>query len=247
MSSASQITADAVTWAFDQLGGEPEAAVNAARGWTYGGWVTSQAAQAGAASGAAAILPGLHIPALVADLAFLLHKMAYCSWGVGEINNCVVLGKADFQNIRAVWSGASTPEELPFRAISKAAFTSALVGGSVMVGGVSVAAIAGTAVGQRILVQLAQKAGEVAAKQILLKAAGKGGAKTVLAGSGQFVTKLSGKLAAKVGAKFGTKLGAKGLLGWIPLIGAAASAAINAYFIKSIASSAWDYYSAAER
>lgn len=251
MSSMSLSMGDAVSWAFDVLGGDPEGAVTAAKGWSYDGWVASQAAQAGAAGAIAAIVPGVHIPALVADLAIVLHKMAYCSWGIGEICDCVVLGRADFQNILAIWSGSSTPEELPVRAISKSALAAAVVGGSAMVGGLAVATVAGTAIGQQVLLQLAQQGGQLAAQQLLMKVGGKAAAKVALATSGQLGLQLGatlgGKLAPKVGAKVGSKMAAKGVLGWIPLVGAGASAAINVYFVTSIASAARSYYSKAEK
>jgi hypothetical protein len=193
MGIAASITGDVVSQAFDLLGGDPEAAVDAARGWSYAGWVTSQAGQAAVAGGLATAVPWAHIPALVADMAFLMHKMAYCSWGIGEISDCVVLGKADFLNILALWSGASRLEELPYRAVSKAALEAALVGGSIIVGGLTVAAVLGTAAGQKLLVKVAEKVGEVAAQQLLAKVASKGAAKAALAGTGQLATKLGGK------------------------------------------------------
>jgi hypothetical protein len=40
---------------------------------------------------------------------------------------------------------------------------------------------------------------------------------------------------------------AKGVLGFLPLVGSLASAGINAYLVHSIAQAAWGYYSAAEQ
>jgi hypothetical protein len=239
--------AEAVSWAFDRVSGDPSAAVNAASGYSYEGWVASQANQAGAAGAVAALVPGAHLPALVADLAFLLHKMAYCSWGVGEICDCVVLGKPDFENILALWSEASTPEELPFRAVSKAALRAAVVAGALTVGGLSVAAVLSTKMGQKALVKLGAKAGYAAGQHLLVKALGKGATKATLSVSGHMGAKLGAKLGAKVGAKISAKMAAKGLLGFMPVVGSLASAGINYYFVTSIAQAAWDYYDGAVR
>ena len=96
--------------------------------------MNSQTGQAATAGVVALTIPGLHIPAVAADLAFLIHKMAYCCWGIGEIRGCKVLGISDFQNILALWSGAATIETLSHRAISKAAYKSLFVGSGIAVG-----------------------------------------------------------------------------------------------------------------
>ncbi len=54
--------------------------------------------------------------------------------------------------------------------------------------------------------------------------------------------KLGPKVAAKVGAKLGAKLVAKAGAGWIPFLGIAVGAGINAWFISEISSSASTYY-----
>lgn len=54
--------------------------------------------------------------------------------------------------------------------------------------------------------------------------------------------KLGAKVAAKVAVKMATKLMAKASAGFVPLIGAAASAGISAWFVTSLADAAEEYY-----
>jgi hypothetical protein len=128
---ASEISSGIILKAFEILGGDPVSAVQTAKGYTSKtSWMLSQAGQTAGAGAVAMAIPGVHISALVADVSYLLHKMAYCSWGIGELRKCVVLGKPDFANILALWSGAVTVNELPYPAISKTAFEKAVNRGS---------------------------------------------------------------------------------------------------------------------
>jgi hypothetical protein len=45
-------------------------------------------------------------------MLFLLHKMAYCAWGIGSILGCKVEGKDDLQYILGLWSHAITESQL---------------------------------------------------------------------------------------------------------------------------------------
>lgn len=60
---------------------------------------------------------------------------------------------------------------------------------------------------------------------------------TVLVGK-----KLGAKVASKVAVKVATKLMAKAGAGFVPLVGAAASAVISAWFVTSVAGAAEEYY-----
>ncbi len=103
-----------VVKAFDKLGGDYTGAVQSAKGFTsLNAWVASQAAQAGAAGGAALLVPSAHLLALAADMSVLMHKMAYCSWGVGQIINAPVEGKNDIAIILALWSRELRVSDLP--------------------------------------------------------------------------------------------------------------------------------------
>jgi hypothetical protein len=225
--------------AFDALGGDPSEAVESASSYaSTDSWINVQAAQVGVAGATAMAIPGMHLIGMAADMAFLMHKLAYTCWGIGEIKKCVVLGKDDFANILALWSGAASLAELDRRAISKAAFETAAIAGGGTVAGLSVAAIAANLTGQQIAMFGGQVAGSLLAKKAAVKTASK--ASVVMAG--RMGSKLGGKLASKVAAKFSTKLGAKAFSGIIPLIGPAVGAGVNVYFIRNIAKSAIRYY-----
>jgi len=225
--------------AFEALGGDPTSAVASASTYSsIDSWVNSQSAQVGAAGAAAMAIPGVHLLGMAADLAFLMHKLAYTCWGIGEIKGCVVLGKSDFTNILALWSGAVSIADLDHRALRKATFEAAVLAGGGTVAGLSVAAIAATLTGQQIAMLSGQVAGSLLAKKIATKTA----AKAAAVSAGRMGAKLGGKLAGKVAAKFTTKLGAKAFAGIIPFIGPAVGAGINVYFIRDIAKSAAAYY-----
>jgi len=86
-----------------------------------------------------------------------------------------------------------------------------------------------------------------AAADLAVKVGGKVGAKIIAkhlaAGAGLLVgKKIGGKLGAKLGAKIGAKLGGKLAAGFIPFLGAAVGAGINAYFINDISEAANDVY-----
>ena len=221
--------------AFDALGGDPDAAVRAARTYpTIGRWKAAQAAQTGAAGAAAAAVPLLHLPAMAADVAFLLHKMAFCSWGVGGLLGARVDGKDDFALILGVWSGDLQETELP------------------------AAVITGTAAGYMALqvsqhgatAAIGQLAGQVGGAVFSAagnKAAAKVGSKALGKSAGKVGAKISAKLAQKMVTKIGPKLAAKGVSGFLPVLGPVVSGGVNAYFTKDIADSAETYYRAKDR
>jgi hypothetical protein len=219
------LTGDVIAKALEQVGGDPSDAMEAARRYSsVQPWINSQVLQAAAAGALAMSVPGAHAPALVADMAWLLRKMAVCSWGVGAIHGRPVDALVDLQVILAHWSGAITDE--------------------VIDAGISVATIAGAAYvqgGQAFI----QSGIGMASGQLTAKLAGKAGMKLTgkslaLVTSG--TTKLSSKLAAKIAAKVGAKYAAKGVLGFLPVVGPVAGAAINGIIVKSIGRSADFYY-----
>lgn len=59
------------------------------------------------------------------EINFLLNELAYCCWGIGAIEGCVVFGKADFKEILKKWSMLNHFHAPPF-AISKSFYQRAL-------------------------------------------------------------------------------------------------------------------------
>jgi hypothetical protein len=84
-----------------------EAASKAKRNYSsLDSWRASQGWQAAIAGGGSSIIPVAHLATGAAETLYLLHKMAWCAWGIGGLRNCVVEGKDDLQYILGLWSHA---------------------------------------------------------------------------------------------------------------------------------------------
>lgn len=95
--------AEAIVLAFDDLGGDPQAAVNAGmRHDTVNSWLTQETALVAVAGGAEMAIPGLHALTIPAGIAFLMHKMAYISWGIGAIKGAYIVETAQYSDIRNI-------------------------------------------------------------------------------------------------------------------------------------------------
>lgn len=205
------------------MGGDPTEAVLAAKGYSLEGWIAWQTTQTAATGAAALAIPVAHLPAMAADFAILIHKMAYCSWGVGSILNVPVDWNDDFAGILAYWSGA----------VAELAAAMAMAG--VAAGGtIAAAAAAPQLVGKAATKGVGFIAGNVTAEamaKVGMKAGAKAGAKLAGVAAERLVEKSAMKIAAKIGAKFG----AKGVAGWIPIVGPAVGAGVNTIIMVSIA------------
>ncbi|NJL95578.1 MAG: hypothetical protein HC915_18545 [Anaerolineae bacterium] len=111
--------ASAVLGAFEMLGGDPSSAVEAAQAFpTPAEWISYQRNQVAVAGVGATLVPLSGFVTVPADVAFLFHKMAHTTWGIGHLMDARVLGKADFFNALDAWT---LPEDqLPvYRAVSE--------------------------------------------------------------------------------------------------------------------------------
>lgn len=213
---------------FDTLGGDPSLAIGAAQNYSsIGFWVASQAAQAATTGAIAVAIPFAHLPALAVDVAFLLHKMCFCSWGIGALHGCTVDGKEDFAIILRLWAGDLQETELPV------VLSTAAVSGLLAVG-----------IAQYGVAGLVGKAAAEAAKAATIAAGQKIGAKGAAKAAGKLTGKIGEKAASKIAAKFVSKFKTKSIAGFLPLIGPVLGGGINAYFVKDIADSAGVYYAA---
>jgi hypothetical protein len=225
------VTPEIIVSAFEFMGGDPSTAIESARGSSIESWKYWQATQAAAVGAAAVAIPGAHIPLIVVDVAFLLHKMAYCCWGIGALHKCEIESKEDFAVILGLYAGVVSEHAL---AASVGMGTLALTGGIIANAGLPafVAKVAGKGAGM---------GAKALGTKLGTKAVGK-----ALAASSPLIGAVSGKLAEKLTAKFATKAFIKSasnfVAGFLPVVGVAAGGAINAYFVLSIASSAETYY-----
>jgi len=81
-----------------------------ARTYSADGWQALHTAAVGASGACSAVIPGLHLLGLVADTAFLVNRMAVCSYGIGAIaakanGHGYILENEDMAAILARWSG----------------------------------------------------------------------------------------------------------------------------------------------
>ncbi|MFJ8078485.1 hypothetical protein ACIQ7Q_32295 [Streptomyces sp. NPDC096176] len=182
-----------------------------------------------AAAGAAAMaVPGAHAAALVGDVAFLLHKMSVCAWGIGFKMGATVDGEDDLAVILALWADALEPDALSV----------ASAGAGASAGFIAFSAAYptyGTAVMAKALAMGANSGISMVGGKIV----GKKSAKAALKLSKPFIN----KIAQKAAVKFSALLGSKAVTGFIPLLGALAGAGINAYFVTKFADAAESYYS----
>lgn len=121
--------AEAIILAFDELGGDPQKAVNAAlRHDTVDSWRQQETVITGAAGGIEMAIPGLHALTIPAGISYLIHKMAYISWGIGALKGNYVVETpqySDLRNILTLWANASyfNAHIIDHLAISVDAFT----------------------------------------------------------------------------------------------------------------------------
>lgn len=124
--------AEAIIMAFDDLGGDPQTAIEDAMAHdSLQSWTNGELAWAGLAGGAEMAIPGLHTLTIPAGIAYLIHKMAYMSWGIGALKGAYVIETAqhsDLRNILTLWANHSyyNAHILDHMAISLNAFEYAL-------------------------------------------------------------------------------------------------------------------------
>lgn len=254
---SNDITSSHIVTAFATLGGvDPSPAIESAKRFkTVKGWREFQMTQAGLAGAAAMAIPVAHLPAMALDVTFLIHKMAYCAWGIGAIHGATVEAKEDMALILALWSGAVKEETLP----EYIAFGTQAGAFGLGVAGASYIAVKGAGGGAALAGKMTSKGVSAFSKGLMkamiAKGATKGGAAgmalklgggaSYIAGKGflaPMADHLVQKAAAKIAAKIGAKISSKAVLGFVPLVGPVAGAAINGYFVSSLAKSADKYY-----
>ena len=127
-----QQIAEAIMIAIDELGGDPQGAIDAAlRHKDVDSWLSQETTKIAFAGGAEMIIPGIQGLTIPAGISYLLHKMAHISWGIGALKGAYITETVDYsdlRNILALWANASyyNASILEFRAISLDAFQYAL-------------------------------------------------------------------------------------------------------------------------
>lgn len=102
--------AEAIVIAFDELGGNPQSAIEAAvQHATVESWLQQETTKVAVAGGAEMLIPGLHALTIPAGISYLIHKMAHISWGIGAIKGAYVVETAqysDLRNVLALWANS---------------------------------------------------------------------------------------------------------------------------------------------
>jgi hypothetical protein len=186
---------------------------------TRSGWESQQKGIVTASGIGSSLIPvpGLHLPAAVADVALLVNRMGMMAWGVGAIYGSDeefgnILEEEDLVPILGYWANdEETKHNFKVKgglAVSKVA---AKLGGKV----------AAKAVSKTVLASL----GYIVAKKAGLKAVAKAAPPLVSAAT---------VFAGKAGVKVGTS--------WVPVAGAAINSSINYWIISSISTAASAFY-----
>jgi hypothetical protein len=175
-----------------------------------GDWILKQQSLVTGSGALAVAIPGLHLVGMAADVAFLMNRMAVCSYGIGAIigydnRHGNILEKEDFAIVLARWSG---DENLSDAVIAKAC-----------------ADVVGKVASKELMRILAKKMAEHAGVLVGKKLAGKAGTKI----GAKFGAKLGAKVAAGWVPFFGAAVGG-GVSLWF--ISEVASAAESWYRLK---------------
>jgi len=260
--------ANAIMTAFDDLGGNPLDAVQAARQRvTVESWIQQETAKIALAGGAEMIIPGLHTLTIPAGITFLLHTMAKISWGVGALKGALIVETphySDLRNILTLWAegGLYNASILDYQAIAVDALTYAVTaeGAELIQAQLAGAGQPDGDISTRTLTTLGQiastYAGDERMFELVKAVAGHGAARTAQESASQRPVqsasvreaeftpsrRISARLATRLAARIGMRLPAKWLVGFVPLAGAVVNGFLNAQTLRSMSDAAVRYY-----
>lgn len=261
--------AEAIIIAFDELGGQPVGAVEAARRHhSVDAWVQQESAKIAIAGGAEMAIPGLHALTIPAGISYLLHKMATICWGIGSLKGAYVIEHdmySDLRNILALWGNESyfNPHYLDHLAIDVDLFQHALTDegfeqitalvkdedafadDKIMRDSLTALHIvAGEFAGNESAAQMLRIMGKYSLdiEQVINRARPR---KLIIAVDGDINApgaRLSSKLALRLAARISMRVPARLVMGFVPFAGAIVNAFFNAQTLRSIADTAEKYY-----
>jgi hypothetical protein len=260
--------ADAITSAFEELGGEPNNVVEAARHHSrVDDWVQQETAKIAVAGGVEMAIPGLHALTIPAGITFLLHKMATISWGIGAIRGAYVVETAqysDLRNILTLWANSSyyTPHIMDYVAIKMDLFTyvctsegyqklEAAIANSdanntdnVIVNTLHVlkSLVDELAEDERAKLMVQHIAGEEDAHRAIAASEGRLPQTAARNVSTTKSRRISTRLATKLATRIGARVPARFVMGFIPLAGPIVNAFFNAQTLMDMADTAKKYY-----
>jgi len=256
--------AEAIIIAFDDLGGNPQSAIEDAKQHdSLQSWTNQELALAGLAGGAEMAIPGLHTLTIPAGIAYLIHKMATISWGIGAIKGAYVIETAqhsDLRNILTLWANHSyyNAHILDHMAIAISAFDYALTDdgyarlqhirddkdeNNIVIKTLGVLDnlvhdFGGDEAAQAMVQALT---GREQISEMVISAQSKVPARDSVF-TKQIDRRISNKLALKLGSRISARVPARLAMGFVPLAGPIINAFFNMQSLNSMAQSAIKYY-----
>ncbi len=256
--------AEAIVIAFDDLGGNPQSAVkDAMRHDSIESWTNQEIVMVGLAGGVEMAIPGIHALTIPAGIAFLIHKMAYISWGIGAIKGAYVIETAqhsDLRNILTLWANNSyyNAHILDNMAISLDAFDYALTDE----GYARIHEIMSDKDENNVVIKTLNVldnlvynfGGDEAAQELVRTLSGREevaemviSAKSKVPERESVFTKemerrISNNLALRLGSRISARVPARLVMGFVPFAGPIVNAFFNAQTLSTFADSAIKYY-----
>ena len=259
--------AEAIIMALDELGGNPQMAVDAAMDCeSVGQWINQETTKLAIAGGAEMIIPGLHAFTIPTGITYLLHKLAYISWGIGALKGAYIIeteSYSDLRNILALWANNThfNATLIDHLAISIDALEWALSkeGQKALPKLLKSNTDETTLRTYRILQELAEAyvAGDERGYLVVQSIVGDEKAQEMLVTGKTNIThldddeviftrplgrKISTRLAGKLASRIGSRIPARFIVGFVPVAGAIVNAFLNAQTLQSMAESAEKYY-----
>ena len=259
--------AEAIIMAMEELGGDPQHAVNSAMDCeSVDQWINQETTKLAIAGGAEMIIPGLHALTIPTGITYLMHKLAFISWGIGALKGAYVIeteSHSDLRNILALWANnthfnATIIEHLAI-SVDALEWTLTEEGQKTIPKLLKSQTDETTLRTYRILQELAENyvAGDERGYLVVEAIEGEEFARTLLTtgkanikpldDNGFFFTrplgrKISTRLAGKLASRLGARVPARFIVGFVPLAGAIVNAFLNAQTLQSMAESAEKYY-----
>lgn len=256
--------AEAIIIAFDDLGGNPQDAIESAKKHdSLQSWTNQELAMTGLVGGIEMAIPGWHALTIPAGIAFLMHKMAYISWGIGAIKGAYVIETAQFsdlRNILTLWANHAyyNAHILDHMAISMSAFDYALTDE----GYDRVQSVMQDKDENNIVIKtlgvldnlVHDFGGDEAAQKLVQTLTGRDNVGEMVVSAQSKVPvresvftkemerRISNKLALKLSSRISARVPARLAMGFVPLAGPIINAFFNVQSLNSMATSAIKYY-----
>jgi hypothetical protein len=260
--------AEAIVIAFDELGGDPQSAVDAAMQHdTIESWLQQETTKIAVAGGIEMAIPGLHALTIPAGISYLIHKMAHISWGIGAIKGCYIVETpqySDLRNVLTLWANSSyyNAHIIDYMALGMDAFEYSLTDEGQQALN---AALSKMPVNEpknavfKTLETLRQVSidfgADERAQQLVQTITGREHAQELVVrardnvpqssvtGTKTMQRRISTKLALKLATRISARVPARLVMGFIPFAGAIVNAFFNAQTLRGMADSADKYYS----